>query len=557
MGCVQAKSIAMELESEFPGLSRHLIKNCVLSFKGPIHECKYICRNKLRELDKTKHFSINQQLATLDHIFPLVPKCELRRCIKMADSIFHATEYVLSSKTAKLGKRAKLARVDLFRPPEFQNALRNTMLNRYPMLWSGSVEQVLIEKNYDPDNCIRILDALDRKRVPGWFDWWERGYREVPHANMLHKELQRIQVAHDRAYARELNQKEYELSGNAAECACCFSGVPYEDIAPCSEGHLFCSDCIQRFVTNLTQGSFGTKATERHIGGPKCFSTEECEGVIERKYLSEGQLVEIDEFMLKQCFNASARRDLDLTLCYYCGDQTRPPRTPTQILMEQKQVALWLALVAFIVARFIVLRLYIGIAEAVGVLFCYCAYSSNMVLRRAILEWAEKLGGNENSTYVRCVNPSCSVEFCKTCSGEADHNFPHLCYDGVPDDCTIEAFMAYVGCAMSRIAVRVCPKCMLQFQKEDGCNRMRCQCGYEMCYLCRREVTDYKHFCEHFRTVMGAQCSECNKCELWRAEDGPNVVQAAREAASLFLQRHPNLRSLINGPVVIQGVRVF
>ena len=35
---------------------------------------------------------------------------------------------------------------------------------------------------------------------------------------------------------------------------------------------------------------------------------------------------------------------------------------------------------------------------------------------------------------------------------------------------------------------------LLQFFKEEGCNKMMCSCGAQMCYLCKQPVEDYSHF---------------------------------------------------------------
>ena len=35
---------------------------------------------------------------------------------------------------------------------------------------------------------------------------------------------------------------------------------------------------------------------------------------------------------------------------------------------------------------------------------------------------------------------------------------------------------------------------LLQFFKEEGCNKMMCSCGAQMCYLCKQPVKDYSHF---------------------------------------------------------------
>jgi hypothetical protein len=41
----------------------------------------------------------------------------------------------------------------------------------------------------------------------------------------------------------------------------------------------------------------------------------------------------------------------------------------------------------------------------------------------------------------------------------------------------------------------------------------------------------YRHFCDHFRLTPGTPCSECEKCDLYRAEDEEVVVRRAGERA--------------------------
>ena len=33
-----------------------------------------------------------------------------------------------------------------------------------------------------------------------------------------------------------------------------------------------------------------------------------------------------------------------------------------------------------------------------------------------------------------------------------------------------------------------------QFFKEEGCNKMTCTCGAQMCYICKAEGVEYSHF---------------------------------------------------------------
>lgn len=66
-----------------------------------------------------------------------------------------------------------------------------------------------------------------------------------------------------------------------------------------------------------------------------------------------------------------------------------------------------------------------------------------------------------------------------------------------------------------------------------GCNKLVCNCGYTMCYICRGEITSkegYSHFCQHFRP-MGGRCSECERCDLYGDEDEGDAIKKAAEKA--------------------------
>ena len=92
---------------------------------------------------------------------------------------------------------------------------------------------------------------------------------------------------------------------------------------------------------------------------------------------------------------------------------------------------------------------------------------------------------------------------------------------------------------MSMAVKRVCPKCNASFVKTAGCNKMTCQCGYKMCYVCRKDIggkeggdAGYQHFCQHFRPEGdGRPCNSCNKCNLWQKEDTDDLLQKAKEEA--------------------------
>lgn len=47
---------------------------------------------------------------------------------------------------------------------------------------------------------------------------------------------------------------------------------------------------------------------------------------------------------------------------------------------------------------------------------------------------------------------------------------------------------------MTEALVRKCYRCGRTFFKEDGCNKMTCLCGAQMCYICDEPISNYGHF---------------------------------------------------------------
>jgi len=133
-----------------------------------------------------------------------------------------------------------------------------------------------------------------------------------------------------------------------------------------------------------------------------------------------------------------------------------------------------------------------------------------------------------------CQNPSCRLSSCISCS-KAWSDI-HICHES-----SLLALRTQVELAMSLAVKRTCPRCNTSFVKSSGCNKLTCICGYQMCYVCRKNIGNgegYRHFCEHFRPNGGQGCNLCDKCDLYRCEDDEVVVQKAKEDAErLWLEK--------------------
>ena len=95
--------------------------------------------------------------------------------------------------------------------------------------------------------------------------------------------------------------------------------------------------------------------------------------------------------------------------------------------------------------------------------------------------------------------------------------------------------------AATEAMIRQCTKCKKRFFKEEGCNKMQCECGQSMCYLCRKSVEDsYTHF-----YGQGADPIP-GKCPLW--SDNKNLHKDEVIKAVEAAKKKIDVKNLKNDP---------
>lgn len=133
----------------------------------------------------------------------------------------------------------------------------------------------------------------------------------------------------------------------------------------------------------------------------------------------------------------------------------------------------------------------------------------------------------------KCCSPNCGSTSCVRCL--AHWQDPHICFEN--EKTTLRTAIESSATAAVK---RTCPRCLLSFVKSSGCNKLVCNCGYAMCYICRQEITSkegYGHFCQHFRP-SGGRCSECDRCDLYGDEDEEAAIRhAAAEAEKAWREK--------------------
>jgi len=132
----------------------------------------------------------------------------------------------------------------------------------------------------------------------------------------------------------------------------------------------------------------------------------------------------------------------------------------------------------------------------------------------------------EGSLFVKCDNPGCLEETCRLCQ-QAPHK-DQTCEEAKAEKDKTNAH-ARVALAMNEAVMRSCPKCQIKIVKSTGCNKMVCtvtDCKTKFCYLCRKEIADYKHFCQ----TPHCTHETCGKCVLFGSTEEADK-KARRDAA--------------------------
>jgi len=98
--------------------------------------------------------------------------------------------------------------------------------------------------------------------------------------------MDKVDTSMNRKAARDIAVKD----GSAVTCDCCFDQYAIEEMAQCQDGHLFCIDCLERYVVNqvFSNGSFGCKPnTKEQALELSCFHGDGCSFGFERCFLEK------------------------------------------------------------------------------------------------------------------------------------------------------------------------------------------------------------------------------------------------------------------------------
>lgn len=345
---------------------------------------------------------------------------------------------------------------------------------------------------------------------------------------------QQERLSADHAYASQLNEAEAEELGAVFDCECCYSSVPFEQIATCNDGsHYLCLDCISRTTNEAVYGQGWARSIDLDRMTLRCFAPtlQECQGTIPSTLVQRALNEDVWlAFQTRATSDAIGKSQLPLQRCPFCFygevDETPAPRLRTGRQFADHILRKSTLGVQSLVVLCFLLSVFFTIPFILFAVFFYLIFNLVPPAANTLHQAWTRVHKKRRGLQFRCLNPECSKTSCVRCL--ATWSDPHTCFETEKT-----SLRTAIESSATAAIKRTCPKCHLSFVKSSGCNKLVCNCGYTMCYICRGEITSkegYAHFCQHFRP-HGGRCSECERCDLYGDEDEGDAIRRAAEKA--------------------------
>lgn len=535
--------------------------------------------------------SLNKDLRILADLFPDVKLEVLRELLVRFDGDSRlpiCTEQLLKYKvewargrmiTPPRELEEPLPVEEVFRTKEYIDAVKWIVAREFTALSRSAIDAVLAEVNYSYRHARPTLQDIASRSWKNAFTSLfkrKRSQSEVPSILLertksepggakllstgsleLDEELsvlfmtpvpsqKRDQQAIDFELAQALNAKEAEEAGALFECQVCFNDVPFEDVSACTQfNHTICLDCVRRTLHEAIFGQGWAKSVDVERCTLKCLAPagdDSCDGCVPQDLVKRAILRESSgsetwtRFEDRLAEYNLQRSAIPIVRCPFCSyaeaEQVYDTKSAPNLTWKFRRPS-GINIFLFILLLELLPTIFFLLVPLVLLLPQYCMSLFYTALGHA--------ASKRHTTRFICRRPSCSRKSCLKCS-KAWHD-PHVCHEPL-----IVSLRTTVEAARTAAIKRTCPRCGTSFVKSSGCNKLTCVCGYSMCYLCRKNIgkaganadggEGYRHFCEHFRPTPGMKCTECDKCDLYRAEDeDAQVKSAGEEAERLWRER--------------------
>ncbi|XP_042169291.1 E3 ubiquitin-protein ligase RNF216 [Oncorhynchus tshawytscha] len=107
--------------------------------------------------------------------------------------------------------------------------------------------------------------------------------------------------------ALQVNEEEYEKDGQLIECGCCCGDFAFEKMTQCSDGHLFCKECLVKYAEEAVFGSGQSSLSCMEAGCPCSFPVCELEKVLPDTVLCKYYERQAEEAVAATCADELVR----------------------------------------------------------------------------------------------------------------------------------------------------------------------------------------------------------------------------------------------------------